>query len=171
MTDEQGSPPQLPHVSSTGGARMVDVGAKSPTLRTARAEAWVQLGPHIAELLAQAGEVNKGGVLETARIAGIMAAKRTAELIPMCHPLPLDAVAIEADILGHEVRLRTYVRSEGKTGVEMEAMTAAAVAALTVYDMVKSAGKGVTIGPIRLLEKTGGKSGDWRRQEDANRRR
>jgi len=91
-----------------------------------------------------------------------MAAKRTAELIPLCHPLALDVVGVDATLVGNRVRLESRVSCEGKTGVEMEAMTAAAVAALTVYDMVKSAGKGVVLGPIRLLEKTGGKSGDWR---------
>ncbi len=142
---------------------MVGVAGKAVTARTARAEAWVKVGRSVAKLLRQSGGVAKGNVLETARLAGIMAAKRTSELIPMCHPLPLDLVEMKAELKGEQVRLEARVASQGKTGVEMEALTAAAVAALTVYDMVKSAGKGVEIGPVRLLEKTGGKSGHWRR--------
>jgi len=144
---------------------MVDVAAKTPTRRAALAEAWVHVGADIAEQLRQTGGVAKGNVLETARIAGILAAKRTAELIPMCHPLVLDSVNVSAEMPGDRVRLVASVTCEGKTGVEMEAMTAATVAALTVYDMVKSAGKGVQIGPVRLLEKLGGKSGRWKRKE------
>ncbi len=143
---------------------MVSVADKTPTRRTARAEAWVNVGPEIAAMLRRSGSVAKGNVLETARLAGILAAKRTGELIPMCHPLVLDVVEVEATLDGDRVRLETLVACEGKTGVEMEALTAASVAALTVYDMVKSAGKGVEIGPVRLLEKTGGKSGTWRRE-------
>ncbi len=152
------------HLSPGGRARMVDVSAKQVTRRTASAEAWVQVGPEIAERLQEAGGLAKGNVLETARLAGIMAAKRTAELIPMCHPLAVDAVELTAEVLDDRVRLVAEVTCEGRTGVEMEAMTAAAVAALTVYDMVKSAGKGVEIGPLRLLEKSGGRSGHWRRE-------
>lgn len=170
MKGQKNPGPGLTHAAGSG-ARMVDVGNKPPSVRTARAEAWVQVGPQIAALLRESGEVAKGGVLETARIAGIMAAKRTFELIPLSHPLALEAVEVTAELVEERVRLETWVRSEGRTGVEMEALTAAAVAALTVYDMVKSAGKEVTIGPIRLLEKTGGKSGDWRREEGANRNR
>ncbi len=154
----------LKHVSPSGQARMVSVSGKSITVRTARAEAWVKVGAEIAAELRRSGSIAKGNVLETARMAGIMAAKRTSELIPMCHPLALDVVEVEAVLDGDRVRLETSVACEGKTGVEMEALTAAAVAALTVYDMVKSAGKGVEIGPVRLLEKTGGKSGTWRRE-------
>jgi cyclic pyranopterin phosphate synthase len=151
----------LSHVRSSGKARMVDVSAKPATKRSAIAEAWITVGPDIAERLRQAGGVAKGNVLETARLAGILGAKQTPNLIPMCHPLPLDSVEIEAQLLGRRVRIVASIRCESKTGVEMEAMTAAAVAALTVYDMVKSAGRGVEIGPVRLLEKTGGKSGRW----------
>ena len=153
----------LRHLMPSGQARMVGVAGKAVTARTARAEAWVKVGRSVAKLLRQSGGVAKGNVLETARLAGIMAAKRTSELIPMCHPLPLDLVEMKAELKGEQVRLEARVASQGKTGVEMEALTAAAVAALTVYDMVKSAGKGVEIGPVRLLEKTGGKSGHWRR--------
>lgn len=142
---------------------MVNVTVKGATVRAARAEAWVNVGPAVARRLRVAGGVAKGNVLETARLAGIMAAKRAAELIPMCHPLVLDVVEMDAVLVGDRVRIESRVMCEGKTGVEMEALTAATVAALTVYDMVKSAGKGVEIGPVRLLEKTGGKSGDWRR--------
>jgi cyclic pyranopterin phosphate synthase len=142
---------------------MVSVSGKAVTSRTARAEAWVKVGKSIAKLLRRSGGVAKGNVLETARLAGIMAAKRTSELIPMCHLLPLDIVEMTAELKGEQVRLEARVASEGKTGVEMEALTAVSVAALTVYDMVKSAGKSVEIGPVRLLEKTGGKSGHWHR--------
>ena len=144
---------------------MVDVSAKQVSRRTASAEAWVQVGAKIAERLQEAGGLAKGNVLETARLAGIMAAKRTAELIPICHPLAIDAVELTAEVLEKRVRLVAAVTCEGRTGVEMEAMTAAAVAALTVYDMVKSAGKGVEIGPVRLLGKSGGRSGHWRRED------
>jgi cyclic pyranopterin phosphate synthase len=142
---------------------MVDVSAKARTARTAVAEAWVNVGAAVAALLRRGGGVAKGNVFETARVAGFMAAKKTAELIPMCHPLVLDAVEVTADLVGVRARITVKVTAEGRTGVEMEAMTAAAVAALTVYDMVKSAGKGIEIGPVRLLEKQGGKSGRWSR--------
>lgn len=155
----------LSHVSPSGEARMVDVTPKAAATRIAVAEAWVNVGADIAERLRQTGQVAKGSVLETARIAGIMAAKRTADLIPMCHPLVLDSIDISAELVGARVWFVVSVACEGKTGVEMEAMTGASVAALTTYDMVKSAGKGVEIGPIRLLEKQGGKSGHWKREE------
>jgi cyclic pyranopterin phosphate synthase len=145
---------------------MVDVSSKRPTKRAATAEAWVDVGPAIARRLRQSGALAKGNVLETARLAGILGAKQTPYLIPMCHPLPLDAVDIEARVIGRRVRLVVTVRCQGKTGVEMEALAGAAVAALTVYDMVKSAGRGVQIGPVRLLKKRGGKSGRWKRQRE-----
>ena len=153
------------HISESGSAKMVDVSGKNHTLRTARAETFVLVGSEIAEQLRESGGVSKGNVLETARLAGIMAAKKTSGLIPMCHPIPVDSVEIDAVIGDDRVRIESRVSCVWKTGVEMEAMTAAAVAALTVYDMVKSAGKGVVIGPLSLLEKTGGKSGDWKREE------
>ena len=156
-------PNPLSHLDDAGKARMVDVGAKQPTRREARAEAVVNVGREIAEMLRESGGVAKGNVLETARVAGVMAAKRTSELIPMCHPLALDVCEVDARVEGDAVRIETRVRCEGKTGVEMEAMTAAAVAALTVYDMCKSAGKGIEIATVRLLEKSGGKSGEWKR--------
>ncbi len=147
---------------------MVSVADKGVTQRSARAEAWVAVGPKIAKLLRKSGGVAKGNVLETARIAGILAAKRTPELIPMCHPLGIDRIELDAALSGDRIRIEARVACEAKTGAEMEAMTAAAVAALAVYDMVKSAGKGVEIGPVRLLEKSGGKSGHWMRESGEN---
>ncbi len=154
------------HLTQDGQARMVNVTGKAVTHRVAVAESWVNVGPAIAEKLRQTGQVAKGDVLSTARIAGTMAAKRTADLIPMCHPLVLDVVEISAELIDDRIRFVATVACEGKTGVEMEAMTAASVAALTAYDMVKSAEKGIQIGPVRLLEKRGGKSGHWKTQED-----
>jgi cyclic pyranopterin phosphate synthase len=142
---------------------MVDVSRKAMSERTARAEAWVQVGPATARLLRESGGVAKGSVIEVARVAGIVAAKRTAELIPMCHPIRLDHVEVQAELLGERVRIESAVRCHERTGAEMEALTAAAVAALTVYDMCKSADKGIEIRSVRLLEKSGGKSGLWRR--------
>ena len=149
------------HLSATGQARMVDVGEKTETQRTAWAEATIALGESVASQLRETGEIGKGNVIETARIAGIMAAKQTSQLIPMCHPLMLDHVAIDATWHGDELQLESRVRCTGVTGVEMEALTAVSVAALTIYDMCKSAGKGIVIKSVRLLEKTGGKSGNW----------
>jgi len=153
---------RLSHISEQGTIRMVDVGGKRITERTARAEAVIRLGPGLAERLRLTGTVAKGNVLETARLAGIMAAKRTSDLIPLCHPLLLDVVEVNAVLEAEAVRLESYVRCRHATGVEMEALTAVTVAALTVYDMCKAASKAITIEQIRLLEKTGGKSGTWR---------
>jgi cyclic pyranopterin phosphate synthase len=130
------------------------------------AEGWVEVGRTIAARLRATGRLAKGNVLETARLAGFLAVKRTPELIPLCHPLALEAIDISADLVGTRVRIECRVRCEGKTGVEMEALTGVTVAALTVYDMVKSLGKDVTIGPVRLMEKSGGRSGRWVRGED-----
>jgi cyclic pyranopterin phosphate synthase len=140
---------------------MVDVGGKPVTERRARARATVRMSAETAASVAR-GDAPKGDVLGTARIAGIQAAKRTAELIPLCHPLPLSFVDIEAELRDTEVVLTAEARTSGQTGVEMEAMTAAAVAALTVYDMVKGLERGVEIDEIVLLEKSGGRH-DWRR--------
>ena len=148
---------------------MVDVSDKQVTERTARAEAVVRVGVAIAERLKQSGSIEKGGVLETARLAGIMAAKKTSDLIPLCHQIPLALVDIQATLDADTVRLESFVRCRHTTGVEMEAMTAVAIAALTIYDMCKAAGKGIVIERVRLLEKTGGKSGPWRADEEANR--
>jgi cyclic pyranopterin phosphate synthase len=139
---------------------MVDVSAKSATARTARAQAFVRIRP---EVLDQLPRNPKGDPLEVARIAGIQAAKRTSELIPLCHPLMLSHVDVEAAIESGGVRILTSVTTTGPTGVEMEALTAAVVAALTVYDMTKALDKRIEIQDVFLLEKTGGKSGDFRR--------
>src|SRR3954453_6775828 len=140
---------------------MVDVGAKEVTDRRAVARAVVQMSADTAAAVAR-GDAPKGDVAGTARIAGIQAAKRTAELIPLCHPLPLSFLDLAVEVGSDEVVLTAEARTSAQTGVEMEAMTAAAVAALTVYDMVKGIERGVQVGPVTLLEKTGGKS-DWRR--------
>ncbi len=153
---------ELTHFDERGAARMVDVSAKKATARTARAQAFVRLGP---EVLAKLPENPKGNPLEVARIAGIAAAKRTAELIPLCHPLLVTHVDVEARVEAEGVRLVSSVTTVGPTGVEMEALTAAAVAALTVYDMTKALDKSIEIQDVFLLEKTGGKSGDYRRSE------
>ncbi len=141
---------------------MVDVGAKEPSERRAVARAVVRMSKDTVEALRR-GDAPKGDVIGTARIAGIQAAKRTADLIPLCHPLPLTYVDVSADIAASEVVLTAEARTRAQTGVEMEAMTAAAVAALTVYDMVKGLERGVEIGEVVLLEKSGGRSGTWRR--------
>lgn len=143
---------------------MVDVGEKAPTRRTAIASAFVSL---TEETIAALPENPKGNPLEIARIAGIQAAKRTAELIPLCHPLPLSYADVQCALAPGGVEVTATARTTGQTGVEMEAMTAASVAALTIYDMCKALDKGITIGPIQLIEKTGGKSGDFRRNSGA----
>ena len=159
---------QFTHVSGDGAIRMVDVGHKPVTERTARAEAVVRLGAELATRLRQTGVVEKGGVLETARLAGIMAAKKTSDLIPLCHQIPLEVVDIRAVLEPDGVRLESFVRCRHTTGVEMEAMTAVSVAALTVFDMCKAATKGIVIERVRLLEKTGGKSGAWRAEGEGS---
>lgn len=153
---------KLTHLDASGQARMVDVSAKPPTTRFARAQAVLTMQPNTATAIA-AGDAPKGDVLGTARLAGIMAAKRTADLIPLAHPLPLSKVVveIEVDAGAGRVTVEAEARVVGSTGVEMEAMTACSVAALTIYDMVKGLERGVVIGDLRLLEKTGGKE-DWR---------
>ena len=150
---------KLSHYSDTEGrAQMVDVSAKSDTLRTARAHAFVKIKP---EVLAKLPENPKGNPLEVARFAAIMAAKKTAELIPMCHPLPLSYVDCDVRVEAGGVCIEAEARTTAGTGVEMEALTAASVAALTVYDMTKALDKVMVIGEICLIEKRGGKSGDW----------
>jgi len=161
----------LSHVDASGRARMVDITDKQPTLRMARAEAKVKLGRALAGRLRRTGALAKGNVVETARLAGIQGAKQTAQLIPLCHPLPLDVVHVDIAISGEVAVIRTEARTRAATGVEMEAMTAAAVAALTVYDMCKAASKAVVIEEVRLLEKSGGRSGHWRRQEQRSGRK
>ena len=152
---------RLSHTDSEGNARMVDVGGKPVTDRRAVARGVVRMTPQTAALVAE-GAAPKGDVIGVARIAGIQAAKRTAELIPLCHTLPLAFVDVEAEVRDQEVVLVAEARTVGQTGVEMEAMTAAAVAALTVYDMVKGLERGVEIAEVVLLEKSGGRH-DWRR--------
>jgi len=154
---------KLSHYDDAGSPRMVDVSEKSPTRRTARAHAFVRIQP---EVLARLPENPKGDPLEVARLAGIMAAKKTAELIPLCHPLPLTHADVAVRVEDAGVRIETSVATTAPTGVEMEALTAASVAALTVYDMLKALDKAIEITEIRLLEKTGGKSGDWRRGQN-----
>lgn len=156
--------PRLSHVDAQGAAHMVDVGTKDETAREASAAGEVHMSPATLQLL-RAGDLPKGDVLGTARIAGIMAAKRTAQLIPLCHPLALSFVGVEFtfDEAGSRVCIEATVRCRGQTGVEMEALTAVSVAALTIYDMAKAAEKGMTISNVRLLAKHGGKSGSWSR--------
>lgn len=152
----------LTHLNDAGEARMVDVGGKPVTSREAVAEACVRMQPETLALILE-GKHHKGDVFAVARIAGIQAAKRCGDLIPLCHPLGLDAVevSLEADPPHSLVRIRTRCSLEGRTGVEMEALTAASVAALTVYDMCKAVDRGMVIDGVRLLSKRGGRSGDW----------
>jgi len=153
----------LSHLDEQGRARMVDVGAKPVTEREAIAEATVVMQPATLRLI-RSGKLAKGEVLAVARVAGIMAAKRTPEIIPLCHPLPIDVAAIDfTPRSGGRLRIEARVKVSGKTGVEMEALTAVSAAALTVYDMCKAVDRGMTITDVRLVEKRGGRSGTWRR--------
>ena len=152
---------KLTHLDDRGQARMVDVGGKPETARSATATGRIRMSPQ-ALAAVRDGSGPKGDVLAAARIAGIMAAKKTAELIPLCHPLALDAVTVEFAFEADGVRATARASLTGRTGVEMEAMTAAAIALLTVYDMAKALDKGMVVEDVRLLEKTGGKSGAWR---------
>jgi len=153
---------RLSHLDDHGKARMVDIGGKKTTSRYARAEAIVKISKELYSRLRE-NLLEKGDALAIAKIAGISAAKKTAELIPLCHPIPLTDIKIDLRLTARppSVKIISEVKTEYKTGVEMEALTAAAVAALTIYDMGKSIDKGITIESIRLLEKTGGKSGNW----------
>ena len=153
------STPQLSHLNAQGEARMVDVSSKSATAREATARAVVVLPPVCRAVLAAGGDTKKGNVLQVARLAGIMAAKRTHELIPLCHPLAITGIDLELTLAGSRVIITATVRVHGPTGVEMEALTAASVAALTVYDMLKAVSHDLVIGPIELLRKSGGKRG------------
>ena len=157
---------KLTHVDEKGQARMVDVGAKADSKRLAVAQAVIKMKPSTLSMIT-AGEMPKGDVLACARIAGIMAAKRTSELIPMCHPLPIDSVSVELTPDGPDtVRVEAKVSCTYHTGVEMEALTACSVAALTVYDMCKAVDRGMEIGQMFLLHKSGGKSGIYNRQSE-----
>lgn len=155
---------ELTHFDDRGASRMVDVGGKAVTMRMARAESFVSMLPETMQLL-QNRQMSKGDVLEVARLAGIMATKRTADLIPLCHPLGIDAVDVDLQpVDDRTLRIEATVRVQGRTGVEMEAMTAVTVAGLTVYDMCKAVDRSITLGPSRLLEKSGGKSGHFLRE-------
>ena len=144
---------------------MVDVTGKAETARIARAEAFVEMSPATVKLLRDHA-LPKGNPLEVARIAGIQAGKRTSELIPLCHPLPLTHLDVSIEVIDTDARIESIARTKAETGVEMEALTAAAASALTLYDMCKAVEKGISIGPVRLLEKSGGKSGHWRRKSN-----
>jgi cyclic pyranopterin phosphate synthase len=155
-------PPDLTHLDESGAARMVDVSAKDVTRRRAVARAFVRMAPETAAAVA-AGDAPKGDVLGVARVAGIQAAKQTGTLIPLCHPLGLDHVDVRAEVIEGGVQIEAEASVEGRTGVEMEAMVAASVAALTIYDMVKGIERGVAIESVELIAKAGGRSGDWQR--------
>ena len=163
MSEALGGETGLTHFDAQGRAHMVDVTEKDVTTRTAVAEGFVLMQPATLALITS-GQAQKGDVLGTARLAGIMGAKRTADLIPLCHPLPLSKVALELEPMadGRGIRIEATVRTTGRTGVEMEALTAVSTAALTIYDMVKAVEKGMEITGIRLLLKEGGKSGLYR---------
>jgi cyclic pyranopterin phosphate synthase len=150
------------HLDDEGNARMVDVGEKATTSRTAVAEATVAMSPEIRDRLF-AGDLPKGDALGVARVAAIMAAKQTPALIPLCHPIPVDGVDVEIEEHPTGARVVVTARTTAKTGIEMEAITAAAIGALAVYDMVKGLDRGVEVGAVRLLHKSGGKSGQWDR--------
>lgn len=153
---------RLSHLDESGNVHMVEVGDKDVTRRTAIAEGFVSMSGDLVERFFQ-GDLPKGDAAAAARLAGIMAAKRTADLIPLCHPIPLDGVQVSLDPAAHGVEITATVTTTGRTGVEMEAMTAVSVAALTIYDMVKGVERGVTIESVRLRKKSGGRTGDWER--------
>jgi len=157
---------KLSHLDEQGAADMVDVGSKPVTERIARAAGAVTMKPETLQLIRE-GDIKKGDVLSAARIAGIMAAKRTADLIPLCHPLPLDKIGLDLAINETDgaIEIRASVKTSGKTGVEMEALTAVSVAALTIYDMAKAVDREMRISDIRLLEKRGGMRGDYSAEE------
>ena len=154
----------LTHLDADGSARMVDVSAKAVTAREAVAAGRIDMSDEAARAIAE-GLVKKGDVLAVARVAGIMAAKKTADLIPLCHPIALSAVTVDFTLDDHGVTVKATARTAGQTGVEMEALAATSVALLTIYDMAKALDKAMVIRDVRLIAKTGGKSGDWRRPE------
>lgn len=155
---------KLTHLDSEGRARMVDVGDKPHSERTARAEARLLASSETLDLV-RTGQAKKGDVITVAEIAGVMGGKKTADLIPLCHPLPLSKINVKIELEEDALRVVTETRTTGQTGVEMEALTAAGIAALTLYDMLKAVDKSMTITGLRLLEKTGGVSGDYKRDE------
>lgn len=169
MTDDPLACDALTHIDAGGAAQMVDVDGKAVTSRTGVAEGFVRMRQETLALIVS-GAAAKGDVIATARIAGIMAAKRTAELIPLCHPLAISKVAIEIEPVEAlpGLHVRASVSVLGRTGVEMEALTAVSLACLTLYDMVKAVDRAIEIGPVRLVEKSGGKSGVWRREAVAS---
>lgn len=150
------------HLDDQGNARMVDVGSKAVTVRTATAAAEVTITASVKEQLF-AGDLPKGDALGVARVAAIMAAKRTSSLVPLCHPIPIDAIDVAITETTEGASVEVTARTSAKTGIEMEAMTAAAIGAVTLYDMIKGLDRGAEIGPIRLLHKSGGKTGEWNR--------
>jgi len=156
--------PRLTHIDDKGAAHMVDVSGKAETVRQAVATGRIDMRAEAARAIAE-GSAKKGDVLAVARIAGIMAAKKTSELVPLCHPLPINKIEIDLQVDDEGVSVTATVRTQGRTGVEMEALTAVSVALLTLYDMAKAIDKGMIIRNIHLLEKSGGKSGDWRADE------
>ncbi|HYS98569.1 MAG TPA: cyclic pyranopterin monophosphate synthase MoaC [Candidatus Dormibacteraeota bacterium] len=154
---------RLTHIDEKGAARMVDVADKVATVREATAECVVRMSADTVKAVREG--TAKGDALQVARVAGIMAAKKTSELIPLCHPLPLTSIAVDFEYISDGVRILTTAKVVGQTGVEMEALTAAAVAGLTLIDMTKGVERGVYIASVRLLEKSGGRSGTWKRKE------
>ena len=154
---------KMSHVDKNGQAKMVDVGAKETTSRTAKASGVVRTTAQVVSQIKE-NRIAKGDVLSVARVAGVLAAKRTSELIPLCHPLQLDLVSVDFELGEQEIRVRSEVRCSGKTGVEMEALTAVSVACLTLYDMCKSVDRSMRISSVQLDEKTGGKSGPYTRE-------
>ena len=153
---------ELTHLNESGEVHMVDVGGKDVTRREAIAEGFVEMSPDLADRFF-AGDLPKGDAAAVARIAGISAAKKTSDLIPLCHPIPLSGVEVALESTGHGIRVVAIVSTDSRTGVEMEAMTAVSVAALTIYDMVKSVERGVSLESVRLLRKSGGRTGIWER--------
>lgn len=167
MDEQRGTEAGLPHLTAGGQVHMVDVGAKPDTVRTARAEGFVVTRPEVVALVKD-GAALKGDVLAVARVAGILGAKHTADLIPLAHPLSLTAVSVELSLEHDRIRVEATVATRGPTGVEMEALAGTAAACLTVYDMLKARDRGMAIGPIQLLSKTGGRTGTWMRGDPPN---
>ena len=154
---------KLSHLDDSGAAHMVDISAKATTVREARASGQISMSPQAIAAIKD-GTAKKGDVVAVARVAGIMAAKRTSELIPLCHPVTLSSVSVNFDITGSAITVTVTARSSGQTGIEMEALTAVSATLLTLYDMVKAVDKAMIMSDIKLLTKSGGKSGDWHRE-------
>jgi cyclic pyranopterin phosphate synthase len=169
-TGSTGNPGGLTHLDASGAARMVDVSSKAVTVRTATAGGVLRVSPEVVEALRHGG-MPKGDALGVARVAGIMGAKRTPDLVPLCHPLELSGVTVDLDVRDHGVEIVATVRTTGRTGAEMEALTAVAIAGLALHDMVKALDPEAELTGVRVLAKTGGASGDWRRGQDRPRGR